>query len=84
MIFRFSGFEQIPCDTTSTTKTNSDSGYLSDVDNLRDTTEKPKNNCKDNCGRPLTWATTKKGDTRNFFRIIHARHSLSSKNKLSN
>ncbi|CAF4916209.1 unnamed protein product [Pieris macdunnoughi] len=37
-------------------------------------TEKDSNNIfnmfKSNCGRPLTWATTKKGETRDFFRIL--------------
>ncbi|XP_047510881.1 uncharacterized protein LOC125053544 isoform X1 [Pieris napi] len=37
-------------------------------------TEKDSNNVfnmfKSNCGRPLTWATTEKGETRDFFRIL--------------
>ncbi|XP_045487116.1 uncharacterized protein LOC123689747 [Pieris rapae] len=39
---------------------------------LHKTTEKDNifNMFKSNCGRPLTWATTEKGETRDFFRIL--------------
>lgn len=31
-----------------------------------------ENNCgsKNNCERPKTWATTRKGETRDFFRVL--------------
>lgn len=46
--------------------------YSSTIDRLKlkKTTRKAK--CKDkHCGRPFTWMTTVKGETRDFFRILN-------------